>query len=69
MRYIKGTLDYGIEFNASENEISLIGYSDADWGGGVVSRKSTFDLISSWLLQQLVGIRIYGIKLYSSKTI
>ena len=42
MRYIKGTLDYGIEFNASENDaIKLIGYSDADWAGDVVSRKST----------------------------
>ena len=42
LRYVKGTIDYGIEFNAQEsNKIELIGYSDADWAGDIVSRKST----------------------------
>ena len=42
LRYVKGTIDYGIEFNAQEsNKIEVIGYSDADWAVDIVSRKST----------------------------
>ena len=42
MRYIKGTLDHGVRIDTSEYDaINLIGYSDGDWAGGAVSRKST----------------------------
>jgi hypothetical protein len=40
MRYLKGTMDYGIEYVAN-NEISLLGYSDSNWAGSVANRKST----------------------------
>jgi hypothetical protein len=40
MRYLQGTLDYGILYDASSNE-GLIGYSDADYGGDIADRKST----------------------------
>ena len=41
LRYIKGTINLGIEFNGSKNDqIQLIGYGDADWGGNLDGRKS-----------------------------
>ena len=39
-RYIKGTISYGLKFNYSNN-FELYGYSDSDWAGCVMSRKST----------------------------
>lgn len=42
LRYIKGTLDYGLIYKSSEtNSIILEGYADADWGGDSSTRKST----------------------------
>lgn len=42
LRYIKGTADLGIFFPKSANEsLSLIGYSDSDWGGCVDDSRST----------------------------
>jgi hypothetical protein len=40
MRYISGTLDYGVVLSGT-GESTLIAYSDADWGGDV-DRKSTY---------------------------
>ncbi len=42
LRYIKGTLDFGIMFDASSqgNEVVLHGYADADWAGSS-NRRST----------------------------
>jgi hypothetical protein len=40
LRYIKGTLDYGLFYSPS-NEFKLVGYSDSDWGGDTDDRKST----------------------------
>ena len=41
LRYIKGTLDYCLKYSANEKEITLLGYSDADWGGDLNTRRST----------------------------
>ncbi|MCP3667059.1 MAG: DDE-type integrase/transposase/recombinase [Gammaproteobacteria bacterium] len=48
LRYIKGTVDFGLVFSASRDsdgsfnsDLKLIGYCDADWAGDVVMRKST----------------------------
>ena len=42
MRYVKGTLNYGLQYESVGNgEINLSGYSDADWGGDLIGRKST----------------------------
>jgi len=38
MRYLKGTLDYGLRY-ASDCDFKLYGYIDSDWGGSVVDRK------------------------------
>ena len=40
MRYLKGTLDYGLRYTSS-GEIKLHGYVDSDWGGSAKDRKST----------------------------
>ena len=42
LRYLKGTLDFGLRFEASTSEnFRLQGYSDADWAGCAETRKST----------------------------
>ena len=40
LRYIKGTLDFGL-FYSSSNNFRLVGYSDSDWAGDLDDRKST----------------------------
>jgi hypothetical protein len=40
MRYLKGTLDYGLRY-ISDQEIRLQGYVDSDWADSVTYRKST----------------------------
>lgn len=41
IRYLKGTLDYGIVISDSESEHTLVGYTDADYAGCIETRKST----------------------------
>lgn len=41
LRYVKGTIDYALTFDASSCERTLQGYVDADWGGCLTSRHST----------------------------
>ena len=41
MRYIQGTLKYGLLFTADGTDPKLTGYSDADWGGDVSTQRST----------------------------
>jgi hypothetical protein len=40
MRYLKGTLDFGLCYNGDQ-DFRLIGYTDSDWAGSVSDRKST----------------------------
>ena len=41
LRYIKGTIDYGITFDGNkETDVELKGYVDADWGSNPNGRKS-----------------------------
>ncbi|XP_017639887.1 secreted RxLR effector protein 161-like [Gossypium arboreum] len=40
LRYVKGTLDYVVNFERAE-ELKLVGYSDSDWAGSVDDMKST----------------------------
>ncbi|XP_050892050.1 uncharacterized protein LOC127097589 [Lathyrus oleraceus] len=43
LRYIKGTMKYGVLFPFDvESNSELIFYSDSDWGGDKVNRKSTY---------------------------
>jgi hypothetical protein len=44
MRYIKGTIDHGVLMpsqNSTNKKISVLGYSDSDWGGDQDDKKST----------------------------
>jgi len=40
MRYLKGTLDFGLSYNGDQ-DFRLSGYTDSDWAGSVSDRKST----------------------------
>ena len=40
VRYLKGTIDYGLKYNANQ-KINLDGYVDSDWAGNAINRKST----------------------------
>ncbi|GKA92548.1 ribonuclease H-like domain-containing protein [Tanacetum coccineum] len=41
LRYIRGTLEFGLQLYAS-SESSLVAYSEADWAGCPATRRSTF---------------------------
>jgi hypothetical protein len=38
MRYLKGTMDYGLGYDG-DHDFTLSGYTDADWAGSVADRK------------------------------
>jgi hypothetical protein len=40
MRYLKGTLDFGLSYSG-DHDFRLSGYTDSDWAGSVCDRKST----------------------------
>ena len=40
LRYLKGTIDYGLRYVA-DCEFGLVGYTDSYWAGSVTDRKST----------------------------
>jgi len=41
MRYIKGTLNFGLVYTQEKKEEVLVGYTDSDVGGDLVGRRST----------------------------
>ena len=40
LRYLKGTIDYGLKYEMNQ-KINLEGYVDLDWAGSSIDRKST----------------------------
>jgi hypothetical protein len=40
MRYLKGTMDYGLSYDG-DHDFTLSGYTDADWARSIADRKST----------------------------
>ena len=40
LRYLKGTIDYGLKYEANQ-KINMEGYVDSDWEGIAIDRKST----------------------------
>ena len=40
LRYLKGTVDYGLKYDVNQ-KINLEGYVDSDWAGSAIDRKST----------------------------
>ena len=66
LRYLKGTIDYGIKYDGNQ-KINLEGYVDSDWAGSVIDRKSnsgccfnTGSCVISWFSrkQSCVALRI-----------
>jgi hypothetical protein len=55
MRYLKGTLDYGLNYDR-DHDFTLSGYTNLDWAGSIADRKSTsgccFILGSAMILWQ-----------------
>lgn len=41
MRYLKGTLNFGLVYTQEKKEELLVGYTDSDVGGDLVGRRST----------------------------
>ena len=41
LRYLKGTIDYGLKYKVNQM-INLEGYVDSNWAGGAIDKKSTF---------------------------
>ena len=42
MRYLKGTIEYGIKYDV-DCEFTLQGYFDSDWAGNVTDQKSRIE--------------------------
>jgi hypothetical protein len=68
LRYICGTLGYGLRY-VSDGEMKLQGYTDSDWAGSIVDRKSTlgccFSLGSSmisWLSRKQMSVALSTIE-------
>ena len=40
LRYLRGTIDYGLKYKVNQN-INLEGYVDLDWAGSSIGSKST----------------------------
>jgi hypothetical protein len=53
MRYLKGTMDYGLSYDG-DHDFTFSGYTNADWAGSIVDRKRTsgccFSLGSTMIL-------------------
>ena len=48
LRYIKGTIDLGVQFSKFvEGDLKLLGYSNSDWGGCVDDSRSTLGYLFS----------------------
>ncbi|GKB85873.1 retrovirus-related pol polyprotein from transposon RE1 [Tanacetum coccineum] len=54
LRYIKGTLSFGLSFHHSDSP-SLLGYSDADWARCLETRRSTYGY-SIFLAAEMVWV-------------
>jgi hypothetical protein len=47
LRYLHGTVGYGLRY-VSGGDVKLQGYTDSDWAGSAVDRKSTLDVALVW---------------------
>ena len=47
--YLKGTSEQSLRFRKSESPLTLIGYSDSDWGGSLVTERAYQGIASNCL--------------------
>lgn len=45
LRYVKGTLDFGLLYSKNSGNNMLVGYSDSDWAGKTDDRRSTGGMV------------------------
>lgn len=45
LRYVKGTVNFGLEYTKGKEKVTLTGYSDSDMGNDVNERKSTGGMV------------------------
>jgi hypothetical protein len=64
LRYLRGTIGYGLRY-VLDGKMKLQGYTDSDWAGSAVDRKSTsgccFSLgssVSSWLSRKQTSVAL-----------
>ena len=41
LRYLKGTVNHGLMYSKQDDNKTMLGYSDSDWAGDLIDRKST----------------------------
>ena len=44
LQYVQGTQSYDIHY-AADSELDLVGFTDSDWEGNIIDRKSTFGYV------------------------
>jgi hypothetical protein len=47
MRYLKGTLEFGICYN-EDHDLRLVGYTDSDWARIFLIERELHDVVSVW---------------------
>ena len=62
MRYLKGTIDFGLYYDGS-HEYRLYGYTVVDWAGSISDRKSTsgicfWSAMSSWFSRKQSSVSL-----------
>lgn len=63
LRYIKGTMDFGIKYSKEKKETTLLGYTDSDHGNDLNDGRSTSGMAATlatfqgvWLQRMITGI-------------
>lgn len=56
LRYLRGTLNFGVPFPHQKEKVEpqLVAYSDSDWGGDDLDRKSTMGHVLVWRCSHLL---------------
>ncbi|RVX15338.1 Copia protein [Vitis vinifera] len=67
VRYIKGTVDYGVKFQKIPN-MKLFGYSDSDWGGSLDDMKKAEFVAATVTVNQALWLRKKLVDLHMKQT-
>ena len=68
LRYLRGTMEYGLDYRRGDG-VSLIGYTDLDWTGSAVDRKSTSrccfslgSIVVSWFSRKQKSVALSSVE-------